>query len=280
MTIALIDGDIVAYMAAQLAETEAFPPLPGQDPADCGEATADPKKMRRVARDVIDKWMYVAGATEVRVALTDRSKPRASFRYLVHPHYKNQRTRSKPQLMELAEQYLINKFGAESQMGLEGDDLLSIWMTGEHKTDGVVVSKDKDMLTIPGRVVIIPHMKSTDNLEVQTISKSDALDNLFRQVVTGDSVDNYLGAPGVGPKGAETWLEAVGDSRWDTLVECYAWAWENRPRYQDKWVYPEDPKAEALMNFRCARLLRDGDYRQREAVRLWGPEGEDAWLLL
>ncbi len=279
MTIALIDGDIVAYMAAQLAETEAFPPLPGQDPADCGSATTDRKQMRRICNDIMDKWSYVAGATDVRVALTDRSKPRASFRYQVHPHYKNQRTRSKPELLGEAEEYLVKRYEAESYPGLEGDDLLSMWATSGIYDDFVVVSKDKDMLTIPGRVMIIPHMKTTDGLEPVSVSKSEALDNLFRQVVTGDTVDNYLGAPGVGPKGAETWLEGEG-TRWDRLMACYAWAWEKRPRYHDCWVFPGDPYKEALMNFRCARLLRHGDYNYAETVRLWGPHGKSETLCL
>lgn len=278
MTIALIDGDIVAYMGASLAEEEAFPPLPGQDPDDA-KPTASWANCRRIMKDIMDKWEYLAGATESRVALTDRSTPRASFRYQVHPHYKNQRTKGKPILLEKAEAYLIKRYAAESCPGLEGDDLLSMWATSGAYDDAVVVSKDKDMLTIPTKVLIIPHAKTTDGLHPKKITKSQALDNLFRQVVTGDTVDNYLGAPGVGPKGAETWL-LDGGSRWDRLVACYEWAWENRPRYHDRWVHPGDAEAEALMNFRCARLLADGDYEYNKRVRMWAPGGKKEWLSL
>lgn len=281
MTIALIDGDMVAYMAATLAQEEAFPPLPGQDPDD-GAPTANWKNCRRIMNDILDKWEYCARATGCMIAMTDRTTSRASFRYHVHPHYKNQRTAAKPMLLERAEEFLRKRKGARFTRGLEGDDVLGIWATGEFAGEGVIVSKDKDMRTIPGRCVIIPHMKSTDGLEIEEISRAQAQDNLFRQVITGDSTDNYLGAPGIGTKGAETWLAASkedGLTRWGGLIQAYEWAWEMRPRWHDRWVHPGKPYEEALMNMRCARILHDGDYKDGK-VRLWGPKGSEEWLSL
>lgn len=278
MAVALIDGDMVAYMAATLAQEDGFPPLEGQDPSDC-KPTADRKKAFRIAREILDKWEHVAGCKDRRIALTDRSMPRASFRYLVHPHYKNQRTGEKPMLLEEVEDYLRRKHGAVSESRLEGDDLLGIWQT-ETKNDDVIVSKDKDMLTIPGRVLVVPHMKKLTPDCIVHVTKKQALDTLFKQVITGDNIDNYKGAPGIGAKGSETWLQAYkedGLTRWEGLVQAYQWAWEMRPRWHHTWVYPGEPEKEALLNMRCARLLTFGDLKDGK-VKLWGPNGAHEWL--
>jgi DNA polymerase-1 len=283
MTTALIDGDIVAYMAAVLAQEDAFPPLPGQTEEDC-KPTADLKKAKRIAREIMDKWTHVAGCTDRRVAMSDRTTSRASFRYQVHPHYKNQRVNERPLLLEQVEKYLYDRHDAVFLPHLEGDDLLSMWQTD----DTVVISKDKDMLTIPGRVLIIPHMKTTDGLKPQKITKRAAANNLFMQVLTGDAIDNYSGAPGVGKAKAAEFLNDIfyepGGQRWPTIVKAFTWAWENRPRYHGLWVHPENPEEEALMNMRCARLLKDADYIEvdgngnKHNVGLWLPGGEREWI--
>lgn len=277
MATALIDGDIVAYMAAVLAQDEVFPPLPGEDPTP---PSADRKKAMRVARDIMDKWEHAAGCSTRRVALTDRSSSRASFRYSIHPHYKNQRTSAKPVLLGEMIDYLIDRHQAETIHRLEGDDLLGIWQTSS-TDDDVIVSKDKDMLTIPGRVLIIPHMQSTNQVHPVDINMGEALDNLFMQVLTGDSTDNYLGAPGVGKARAAQYLEMFHNesnlSRWDVILKAYAWAWDNVPRYHESWVHPGDIQAEALMNMRCARILHAKDYRDNQ-IGLWAPKGDREWI--
>jgi 5'-3' exonuclease len=183
-------------------------------------------------------------------------------------------------LLEEVENYLIDKHDAEAWPSLEGDDLLSMWQT----TDTVVVSKDKDMLTIPGRVLIIPHMKTTDKLKPKKISPREAADFLFIQVLTGDPVDNYAGAPGIGVGKAAEFLNGyqLGNykTRWEAIITAYEWAWEKRPRWHHLWVHPESPYEEALMNMRCARLLKDEDYKPvvGGSVGLWLPEGKREWI--
>lgn len=282
MATALIDGDIVAYMASILAQEDAFPPLPGQEEADC-KPTADFKKAKRIVREIMDKWEHVAGCTSRRIAMTDRSTSRSSFRYEIHPHYKNQRVAEKPILLFDVIDWMFTKHEAVSLPRLEGDDLLSMWQS-ERPNDDVVVSKDKDMLTIPGRVLIIPHAKSTDNIKPVKITRRMAINTLFEQVLTGDSVDNYLGAPGVGPAKAakvlEEFLTVGGMNRWQAIVGAFEWAWEKRPRNHKSWVHPGNPEAEALMNMRCARLLTHTDYQPNSTkqIGLWLPGGEREWI--
>ncbi len=277
MATALIDGDIVAYMAAVLAQDEVFPPLPGEDPSP---PSADRKKAMRVARDIMDKWEHAAGCNSRRVALTDRSSSRSSFRYAIHPHYKNQRTSPKPVLLEEMNEYLIDRHHAEMVHRLEGDDLLGIWQTSS-TDDDVIVSKDKDMLTIPGRVLIIPHMQTTNFVSPIDVNRHEAANHLFLQVLTGDPTDNYLGAPGVGKVKAQQYLQMYLDegnmSRWDVIVKAYTYAWEHYPRQHGSWVHPGKPETEALMNMRCARILHAKDYRDNQ-IGLWAPKGDREWI--
>jgi hypothetical protein len=279
MQTALIDGDIVAYMAASLAQEDAFPPLPGQTEADC-KPTADLKKAKRIAREIADKWEHIAGCTNRRIAMTDRDTARSSFRYQVHPHYKNQRVKEKPVLLGAVIDWMFKAHDAEYEPRLEGDDLLGIWQTGTKNPD-VIISKDKDMMTIPGRTLIIPHMKTTDGLKVKKVSPSEAADHMMMQVITGDAVDNYLGAPGAGMVKAKKMLDLYREgsysSRWETIVDTFVWAWEYRKTYRSLWVHPGDPEAEALMNMRCARILRAKDYRNSK-IGLWMPDGEREWV--
>ena len=163
--LALVDGDVIAYAAASLCETI-------WDEGD--EPDVDLKKGYGICRNLLAHWTQAAGAYECRVALSDRTGPRTSFRYRIHPEYKNTRTTPKPVALPDMEDYLRRRHGAEYIKGLEGDDVLGIWATTPGANDCVIVSRDKDMRTIPAKVLIVPHMRPIEEGGIEEISLKES----------------------------------------------------------------------------------------------------------
>jgi len=136
--------------------------------------------------------------------------------------------------------------------GLEGDDVLGLFMTGGQYPYPIMVAIDKDMRTIPGRLLV--------DGELVVITEQEANMNWMLQALTGDVSDNYPGIKGCGPKtaakvlaGAESLLEM-----WERVTAAYKKAGLGF--------------ADALLNARLARILRDGDYNHdTNVVRLWEP---------
>lgn len=267
--VALIDADVLCYTAALSATKEI-----DFDGAGVQEYL-NPGVAKEVADETLEKWMKKAGCTDYRLAFSDRSMAQATFRYHVHPHYKGNRTGEKPELHDLIYEYLHSKPAVISRPGLEGDDILGLMVTGVNKDAYTAVTVDKDLLTVPGRVCIIPCGPTPAKARTRVISEFEADYNWMTQTLTGDLVDNYNGAPGIGPKKAakllagcrglaEMWAKVVegynaqfGDDRWFSNF-CTATAWD-----------------EAIMNARCARILRHGDYAaDTGTIRLWEPDGK------
>jgi len=93
----------------------------------------------------------------------------------------------------------------------------------------------------------------------------------MKQVLTGDTVDNYKGCPGIGPKKADEFLMPVHEALLGLTVEEHLAAlWVTVTMvYESKGFTAED----ALIQARCARILRHGDYNfTTEEVTLWKPE--------
>ena len=61
-----------------------------------------------------------------------------------------------------------------------------------HEPGCVIVSGDKDMLTLPGQ-----HWR---NDELITVSEMEANTAFYKQTLVGDTADNYPGCPGIGDK--------------------------------------------------------------------------------
>jgi DNA polymerase-1 len=266
----IFDGDVVAYRAAAAVQKN----IDWDGDGDVSQS-ADPREAIKAAKQIIDSWSAAAGIDEAIILQSDRRAPKTSFRYLVHPRYKAQRSGEKPVVLLEVEEWLRKYRGATYFGGLEGDDALGIAATGEMK-GSVTISTDKDMRTIPGKCFIVPHMRPLGTARVERITTRHADGNVAMQAICGDSVDNYKGAPGVGPKKADEFLQ---EDLWQGVVAAFEWSWEKRPQKHDVWVHPGDPRAEALMNMRCAYILRDGDYRPETGeVGLWCPGGDREWI--
>ena len=195
----------------------------------------------------------------VYFALSDRS---ANFRKELEPTYKGNRKSTKPELWETLRSFIESGdhgFPVRTFPRLEGDDVLG--MMGTHPKHGkraIMVTIDKDMKTIPGRVFFYNKPTDSDgNTLVHHIEPDEAVRFHLLQTLMGDPVDGYKGIPGVGPKKAEAQLKDVPVAGlWDAVVEMY-----------DHYGLTED---DAILQARLAYILRYGDYKGGK-VRLWHP---------
>ena len=179
-----------------------------------------------------------------------------NFRKGVDNTYKFHRKKTrKPLAYSALLEFIEENYDCTTVDELEADDLLGIWQTDPEAEDTCIISDDKDLLTIPGRVYRLG--------ELHTISRTEADYYWLKQSLTGDTADGYKGCPGVGEKAAEKLLSefrktgelAVG---WQAVVDAFTKA----------KLTGED----ALRQARLARILRYEDYPDNE-IKLWSPEG-------
>lgn len=174
-----------------------------------------------------------------------------NFRKKVDRGYKSARKKSRkplgyPEFVTWCKEHYFCAF--EDQ--LEADDVMGIRATTpEH--DCIIVSDDKDMLTIPGRI----YRPMQDELVHQ--SKEDADRQFYLQTLTGDNVDGYAGCPGIGPVKAEKILGLRPD--WSLVERAFTQA--------------ALPLSYALQQARLARILRYEDWDDiNKEVRLYRDE--------
>lgn len=130
----LVDGDLAIFSICAAVEY-------GQDPADVNFGD--------ITRAIDGKLEYLksrTGATDMRIFLTSSY----NFRTTVMEEYKGNRKEVwRPYHLKNAQAYVAAVYDAESQLGLEADDLLAL----NQKTDGstIIATIDKDLLQVPGR---------------------------------------------------------------------------------------------------------------------------------
>ena len=105
--------------------------------------------------------------------------------------------------------------------GFEADDLIATYARLAHEAgaDTTIISSDKDLMQLVG-----PSVSMYDPMKDRQIGVPEVVEKwgvppermIDLQALTGDSVDNVPGVPGIGPKTAATLLEQFGDL--DTLL--------------------------------------------------------------
>ena len=176
--VALIDGDIVLFKAAWVAEAE-----------EIGEQYA-----KEIAHNLILKIMAEAHCDEARVFLSKGK----SFRYFVDPEYKaNRKDSPRPMHLRFLQNWAVKRWDAEYCEGLEADDLISI--AAHTMTDAVpvVCSIDKDLRQIP-----CLNFNWDKDAFPCLITREEAEFNLCLQMLMGDPTDGIKGLAGIGPKKA------------------------------------------------------------------------------
>jgi len=232
----LVDGDIVAYKAAVVAET----------PIDWGDGFWS---LHAFEKDVISHMSVFMADIKEQSGCTDFITCISGdnlYRKDVAPYYKaNRKGTRKPMLLNFAKKYLADNYNGRVEDKLEADDLLGVLGSADKNT--VIWSIDKDLLTVPAYHLIEGKIVEVDQEEADY--------NFLYQTLVGDSVDNYKGCPSVGAKTADKLLLDKG-ATWQTVVEAF----------ESKGLGEEV----AIENARLARILRDGEYNfKTKEVKLW-----------
>ncbi len=247
MTVALLDGDIIAFRCA----------VTNQDEFD-GEFVYDPRVVSDALDRMVKEWQTLAKAGTSIVCLS--SPDRRYFRHLIYPAYKQNRSGlQRPVALDFAIDYLHKNYKIAQRVGLEADDVMGIFMGKPELTDPVIVSIDKDMMTIPGKI-----MNPGKMLRPMKVSKQSADRMVFYQALVGDSTDGYPGAKGIGPKKAEKILAECAHplKLWLAVVEAFG-----------------GDEEQATLMVQLAKILRHEDYNEGTGeVRLWNAKNPNLWI--
>ena len=168
-----------------------------------------------------------------------------NFRKKIYPDYKGHRNRKKPcgyrrVITELSNQYEVIRLPE-----LEADDAMGIYATAN--PGNIIVSPDKDMRQIPGRLYNLD--------EVIDITPEEGMKWHYIQTLAGDQTDGYSGVPGIGIKRAVALFEEHG-YKWSVVVQAF----------EDKGLTKED----ALVNARLAKILQTENY-VNGTIQHWSP---------
>ena len=235
----LIDADFIVYKCCAACETE----------IDYGEdvifVTSNYSEAYKAVKTEIEKIKSHFGDFAKPVLFFSDTK---NFRKKISPDYKGHRNRKKPCGYKRVINNLRIEYNVITMSELEADDVMGIYAT-KHPGN-VIVSPDKDMRQIPGKLY---------NLDdtIYITPEEGARWHLI-QTLAGDQTDGYSGVPGIGVKRAETLFNKEGYS-WQTVVKAF----------EDKGLTEED----ALLNARLARILTIEDYdTEKNEPKLWTPE--------
>ena len=182
---------------------------------------------------------------------------RRNYRYDIWPAYKaNRKDRRRPPgygafLKSLSEVAKSRGWLTGGFKNVEGDDVLGIIA----EPDDVIVSGDKDMLTLPGK-----HWRDGELIEV---SRWDADVAFYKQTLVGDTSDNYPGCPGIGDKNklfkSKEWLSSTTEKElWACVLGQYL-----KAGFDESY---------AITQARCARILRRDEFDHSLGTpHLWEP---------
>jgi DNA polymerase-1 len=232
----LVDADYIVYKACAGSEDEIDW---GDDVITVVSKFSD--AMAFVTRDLNKiKNEFLWDTPEVVLFFSDSK----NFRKKIYPEYKGHRNRKKPcgyrrVISELSKQYIVIRMPE-----LEADDAMGIYAT--NNPGNIIVSPDKDMRQIPGRLYNMD--------ETVTITPEEGEQWHYIQTLAGDQTDGYSGVPGIGIKRAVSLFEEHGYN-WQTVVQAF----------KDKGLTEDD----ALMNARLAKILTNKEYDGR--VINWTP---------
>ena len=235
----LIDADYIVYKSCAGAEEDYDW---GDDVVMVVSRFSDAmKNVQRELTKIKNEFMW---DTPELVLFFSDSK---NFRKKIYPDYKGHRNRKKPCAYKRVIDALRDQYKVIRMAELEADDAMGIYATAN--PGNIIVSPDKDMRQIPGRLFNLDEM-------VEVTAEEGRRWHLI-QTLAGDQTDGYSGVPGIGIKRAVALFEESGYT-WETVVKAFA----------DKGLDEEV----ALTNARLARILTHEDFDQRkQQVIRWTP---------
>lgn len=251
--IAILDGDLYVFKACSAVEEE----------VDWGDGLVTLYSYKDKALHAFDTQLTFIKNAFAEETLGESfddvwvcfSGTGTRFRNNIFPDYKANRKESrKPLCYYDVIEHIKSTYRVFQEDTLEGDDLLGILATEPTDDRRVMVSGDKDMMTVPGWF-----LNTTDGY-LHTPDPARAEYNFMYQTLIGDQTDGYPGCPGIGPKKAEMFLgdSKYGETLWERVVNGY-----------EKYKLSEN---DAIIQARVARILRHGEYNwATKQVTLWNP---------
>ncbi len=239
----LIDADLYLYRSVAAAEEE----------TDWGDDIwslwSDLKEAKIIFKSTINSVCQKLDTTDLVLCMSDRE----NFRKKIEPTYKSNRKKTRKPIGYVAlQEWAKDNYPYFTKPTLEADDCMGIMATMPiNKDKCIIVSDDKDMKTIPGKLY---RPLSEERLDV---TKQEADRFFLTQVLMGDPVDGYAGLKGVGIKTAEKILGNKPD--WSLVERAYIKAGLTR--------------RDAITQAQLARILRWSDWdQQKEKPILWRPK--------
>lgn len=149
-----------------------------------------------------------------------------SFRKVAYPDYKANRDGvKKPTHYQAAIDYLMKNYNTiVADDSFEADDML-----GFHSLmnpDSIICSLDKDLDQITGY-----HYNWRKQL-LYYVNSQEAMSNLYKQFLVGDTVDNIQGVKGIGPKKAEKIIGACEDEQ--EMRDCILYLYDGDNEWFEK----------------------------------------------
>jgi len=237
----LLDGDEAIYKACVIPVEEI-----DWDSEDGDGFTKRPptlKEAKRCLVDLVEAWLAKAGCDELTFIISPPE--RGLFRRGLFPTYKSGRS-AKPECYAELEAWAVKRWKGVWYRGLEADDTMGV-LAGPGTT---IISTDKDMMTIPGRLYRPKHDK------VMTITQDRADHWWMTQTLTGDTTDGFDGCVGCGAVGAETVLLGGSGMRhwWPEVVRRF-----EQPK-TGKYRGVVQTHQDALIQAQLSRILRPGEF--------------------
>lgn len=273
----LLDADLLAYRASS-ANQRSY----DWNGDGTRSVAADEDAARVVVENEVERLADRLAADHVIICLSDDFN---SFRKdRVDPTYKELRsTVERPVHLYDIKEWMADTYDSLRWNTLEADDVMGIMATDPTRDDErIIVSADKDMMTIPGKLYR-PQEQTGKKLVIRDISLEEADRFHLFQTVVGDITDGYPGLPGVGPVQAMSLLDGFGWVDYEHTLSSgpRKGEVEKRWRRHDPSVSPwtaivsaynkagltED---DAIKQARLARILRYGEYDGRSPI-LWNP---------
>ena len=187
----IIDGDILCYRVGFA----------------CNEETE--KVAIRTMADMLEELIFIELSSNIHVGyLTGKENYRHDIAK-TKPYKGNRKDAPRPVHLHSLREYLITAWDFRVADGQEADDAIGIHATLT-RDNSIIVSIDKDLDMIPG------HHYNPVKKDHYYVNDKVAIKNFYRQILTGDKVDNVQGLRGIGPKKAD---KILGD--FDTDLAMY-----------------------------------------------------------
>jgi hypothetical protein len=174
----IIDGDILCYRVGFACNEET-------------EAVAI-----KTMAELLEELVFIDLSSDDCVGYLTGSN---NFRYAIaktQPYKGNRKDAARPIHLPRLREYLHTAWDFRVVNGQEADDAIGIHATSL-RDKSVIVTIDKDLDMIPG------YHYNPVKKESYYIDDKEAIKNFYRQILTGDKVDNIEGLRGIGPKKAD-----------------------------------------------------------------------------